>query len=217
MGIETGEIMKHWKKLASALAIVAASPAPAQVATYDFDFNVWHSNSPNYAVGTIGTGRLVFQESSTSSATQTYINAAYYGNSAAYVDLTINGTTTRLIDLPGNLSGQNGPFVADQTNAPPAFYQDFFLFTRDQEVALGIYGAATSLTDYSLTAANLDKIWANRAGTDINFGNDTHARITALRAVSGVPEPATWGMLLLGFGLIGAAMRRPTTKVYRIA
>ncbi|QDZ08977.1 PEP-CTERM sorting domain-containing protein [Sphingomonas panacisoli] len=27
-------------------------------------------------------------------------------------------------------------------------------------------------------------------------------------AVSGVPEPATWAMMIMGFGLIGAAMRR---------
>ena len=34
------------------------------------------------------------------------------------------------------------------------------------------------------------------------------------RAVGAVPEPATWGMMLIGFGLIGGAMRR-RTKVQR--
>lgn len=28
-----------------------------------------------------------------------------------------------------------------------------------------------------------------------------------------VPEPATWGMMILGFGLMGAAMRRRSTKI----
>ncbi|WP_188764074.1 PEPxxWA-CTERM sorting domain-containing protein, partial [Sandarakinorhabdus glacialis] len=27
-------------------------------------------------------------------------------------------------------------------------------------------------------------------------------------AVGGVPEPATWGMMIVGFGLVGAAARR---------
>lgn len=31
--------------------------------------------------------------------------------------------------------------------------------------------------------------------------------------VPGVPEPATWGMMIAGFGLVGMAMRRRVTKV----
>ena len=35
-------------------------------------------------------------------------------------------------------------------------------------------------------------------------------------AIGGIPEPAVWAMLILGFGAIGAAMRRRTT-IYKIA
>ena len=31
-------------------------------------------------------------------------------------------------------------------------------------------------------------------------------------AAAGVPEPATWGMMLLGFGLMGSSMRRRRTR-----
>ena len=31
--------------------------------------------------------------------------------------------------------------------------------------------------------------------------------LTSISAVSAVPEPATWGMLILGFGMVGGAMR----------
>ena len=34
------------------------------------------------------------------------------------------------------------------------------------------------------------------------------ANVTAAIPVAGVPEPATWGLLTAGFGMIGAAMRR---------
>lgn len=31
--------------------------------------------------------------------------------------------------------------------------------------------------------------------------------------LTAVPEPATWGMMILGFGVLGAAMRRRSTKI----
>jgi hypothetical protein len=34
---------------------------------------------------------------------------------------------------------------------------------------------------------------------------------------SGVPEPATWGLMILGFGLVGGAMRRRQTISLRYA
>lgn len=48
--------------------------------------------------------------------------------------------------------------------------------------------------------------------SDIPFGNNPHGLSHLVffgsRQVSAVPEPSTWGMMLLGFGAIGAAMRR---------
>ncbi|KQS04538.1 hypothetical protein ASG11_09985 [Sphingomonas sp. Leaf357] len=45
------------------------------------------------------------------------------------------------------------------------------------------------------------------AGTDDNFGLD-NLRYTA----AAVPEPATWGLMILGFGMIGAAARSRKVK-----
>lgn len=38
-------------------------------------------------------------------------------------------------------------------------------------------------------------------------------RLTVSEFVSAVPEPATWAMMLVGFGAIGATMRRRTRRV----
>ena len=43
------------------------------------------------------------------------------------------------------------------------------------------------------------------------FGGFSRGTLTVSRAVAAVPEPATWAMLILGFGLIGGAMRRRRT------
>ncbi|MGL6042555.1 MAG: PEPxxWA-CTERM sorting domain-containing protein, partial [Sandaracinobacteroides sp.] len=34
---------------------------------------------------------------------------------------------------------------------------------------------------------------------------------------SNVPEPATWGMMILGFGLVGATMRRRRAGTLHVA
>ncbi len=43
---------------------------------------------------------------------------------------------------------------------------------------------------------------------DFNAGGDSLAITAVFGAGAAVPEPATWALLILGFGLVGAAMRR---------
>ena len=48
-------------------------------------------------------------------------------------------------------------------------------------------------------------------------GNRTGATLTISAVAAAVPEPATWAMMLVGFGMMGATMRyrrRSTTTVY---
>lgn len=40
------------------------------------------------------------------------------------------------------------------------------------------------------------------------FGTDNYQLYSSTAAAGAVPEPATWGMMILGFGLMGAGMRR---------
>ena len=58
-------------------------------------------------------------------------------------------------------------------------------------------GSATSAT-VSFFNTNLDYSYNDFALDDISFN----------QVESGVPEPATWAMMILGFGLIGAGLRR---------
>lgn len=43
---------------------------------------------------------------------------------------------------------------------------------------------------------------------DTNYTDNSAGVSIALKSVAAVPEPATWAMLLVGFGAVGAAMRR---------
>lgn len=69
-------------------------------------------------------------------------------------------------------------------------------------------GLSNSFNSGSATSAQLYLINANtiRAGNDFAIDDinlDTRSIVTP-----GVPEPATWAMMIIGFGAVGASMRR---------
>jgi hypothetical protein len=84
----------------------------------------------------------------------------------------------------------------------------------------------------TVTAANAFKVYelpgaGSSTGVDfstlgiLNGGNNqpdiSHLSFWSVPA-SSVPEPATWGLMLMGLGLVGAAMRRGASQVgYRVA
>jgi hypothetical protein len=60
------------------------------------------------------------------------------------------------------------------------------------------------------------QIYAHDWGHDQAFlgdGYDQNPIRTVTTGTGAVPEPATWAMLLLGFGAIGATIRRREAKV----
>jgi hypothetical protein len=58
---------------------------------------------------------------------------------------------------------------------------------------------------YALAESNIGSIvWSNGLGTS---GNWTQA-LSTLSFNTGVPEPTSWALMIGGFGLVGAAMRR---------
>lgn len=62
-------------------------------------------------------------------------------------------------------------------------------------------GPGNSTTFYKINAVNLDVI-------TLNLNASSNAAILANVAPPPVPEPAAWAMMLGGFGLLGATMRR---------
>lgn len=61
-------------------------------------------------------------------------------------------------------------------------------------------GAATNIAFFHQDGVANDRYRVNGNGTISSFG-------PATSSPAAVPEPATWAMMLLGFGLMGAAMR----------
>jgi PEP-CTERM motif len=82
-----------------------------------------------------------------------------------------------------------------------AYYNDLGSGTSFGSV---VVTAATNNTivSFNLNAAGLSALNAGR-GTFVGFGGSVSTAVS-----NPVPEPATWAMMLAGFGIVGGAMRR---------
>jgi hypothetical protein len=83
---------------------------------------------------------------------------------------------------------------------------DAFRFAADFDVAGGGNANYRSI----LEGATIGVTFANGATSNLTlsgFNANTNSYTFAGENVSAVPEPATWGMMLLGFGALGGTMR----------
>lgn len=100
----------------------------------------------------------------------------------------------------GDFTGTNGtPFIVATDNGA---------FTVSG--AAGATGVWTQLTGSFVatsTSTMLNIFNDNSMASGNDFGLD------AISVTAAVPEPATWGLMILGFGAVGATLRRRSTKV----
>lgn len=128
-----------------------------------------------------------------------------YGN---YAKFSTDGPSSMAFDLGPNLAF-DGFFLAGRDNAGLV---SFDLYKAGNLVASSASVLATSIPTFlaSNYAGAVDEVRINAVngywiGDDFTFSD----------AVAAVPEPATWAMLILGFGMAGGAMRyrRRSTRV----
>ena len=96
-------------------------------------------------------------------------------------------------DIDFNLVRINAPGAGGFTNVPLARGTDEFYSIRNLSVDAGQYALR-------LAGSGPRNLNASYSGT-LNF------------SAAAVPEPATWALMLAGFGMVGFAMRRRKSKV----
>ncbi|HMJ06002.1 MAG TPA: PEPxxWA-CTERM sorting domain-containing protein [Chthoniobacterales bacterium] len=121
---------------------------------------------------------------------------------------TPSSTTSSYFDL------QN---VAGTYNGSPATFADIFFFTGSFDGGFAATGVNLNLVGTQLFTGTLTNP-TFKLGTfalcDCSFGTPNYS----LSITSGaVPEPATWAMMLIGFGAIGLTMRRRKTATLQLA
>lgn len=166
--------------------------------------------STERALGALGSGNLVpsfgVQFTNGLGAVVTDLSIAYFG------ELWRIGTS-------GNLNGLRFAYSLDATSLANGTY--IGLAGLDYAIApVGAQGARDGNTGRTAIAGTISGLslapgasiflrWAgaNNPGNDHGLGIDDFA-LTATTAAGVIPEPATWGLMIAGFGLVGFAARR---------
>jgi hypothetical protein len=148
------------------------------------------------------------------------ITAYFAGSTAAYTEnlgLTINGVATGITGLVNHSSAYGDMLVLGHANAGDVLVFFTTVFTTGD----------TFYSDKSLNSDGVNHVYATGfggdgvipAGTyvafeDLNGGGDFnyHDETFVFTNVAGgggtVPEPASWALMITGFGLVGMVLRR---------
>jgi len=110
--------------------------------------------------------------------------------------------TYNVFDTGGNFLFGNDLSLVSTSLFPAPVTSGSFLFELPKPYSTPVAGGIENGLFYT-TGAFLDFDFGTDDPVDFSI---TLARY--LPTVGGVPEPATWAMMMLGFGVIGAAMRR---------
>ena len=182
-------------KLTSALGTQQYAEPVLRIHGYDAATNVRFEliDEGVYNGGSVNTATTLNQWATTDASQKWYINvrtnaAAFTAANAGY---SVNGSGV-VLDSTGsqvNLLLTNlFPFFSSGTNVSG------FSIGAGSSFGAGYTGYADYL-----------RVATNAGSTTFNF--------ELAAATAAVPEPATWAMMIAGFGLVGGAMRRRSTKI----
>lgn len=205
-----------------AACIVAGNPAHAAVVLYNFSGEVIYEGHPNFAspVGSMFTGSFSYDSAVVPSASSpshalypgaiTALSMTFSGFSATY-----NGSVPVSTYVQNASSGDGFDDAIDFYLSSPSAISASSVpgFFNSNLLRLYFAGSQNSLSSNSLPSA---LSLADFVEARVIVGYDSsqvHGRLSSLNVVaSGVPEPAAWATMILGFWMIGSVMRRPKNR-----
>lgn len=208
-------IAKKMLALASLAMAITAAPASAKTINLAGDFA-----SPVFSYGTVNSSNSFTKFSQSNCGDIGVSGTCFRGSDKYQVEFKLNGNT--LLLHPGPNDGQNSMvmFTAPRSGT----YTFNTKFTRGDTgdgvgilsfgtgglTPIGRVDGATPTFSYNgsqfIAKGQMVGLGVDRGGANSTYFNDS----TQLSgSISGaVPEPAVWAMMILGFGVIGAALRR---------
>jgi hypothetical protein len=132
-----------------------------------------------------------------------------FGNAYGTAAWSIN----QFVDSLSQGGWVSGSWAANSSSGQSTFTGVYALTGASQTLgirsALTSYAGTTASSNYFNTSTFLLDL-----PSSVSFTSNSGTFLSALQQSGGVPEPATWALMLLGFGFVGAAMRhRPKVAV----
>ena len=181
------------KKLALAALSLAAISAPASAAS---TVSVVTTACSSLATGCLFNGNI----NGSANGNSSYLlaqNAYNAFSSGPDIALTFLGETSPTLQgSPGAFGQVTGMPGSSGTWSTPGFAVKYLAIkASDQFVLYDVSGASSgSWNTFAIPFKN-------------NAHNISHMAFFGSPSVAGVPEPSAWAMLIMGFGLVGEAMR----------
>ncbi len=197
--------MKHFTLAAGAVLASAAFLPSAADAAVTINLTQVGSDVVATATGTLDLAGLT-------SLSSFALDKSVRGN-FAYIGLGTASSVTGYSGLTGPASfGTGATFINDSSTSGTSFAINGSGFAQPRVFVPIGYVSGSAI---SSTATFLNQTFASLGLTAGQYVFTSNAdRVTVNIGAGPVPEPATWAMMLLGFGGIGAAVRRQRkTKV----
>ena len=181
--------------IASAVLALAGMSAPASAAVFTFNGTGGNINDLSTLTSTITVP---------DNFVVTDVNVILNDLSHSFwsdlvISLTHGGTTSVLVSREGGSSNPNGTFTFDDSASKSATQINTSGGAFRPETALTAFNGTNSAGAWVLKVA--DTTWWDSGSLkswSVQLTGNTGA----------VPEPATWAMMIAGFGMVGGAMRR---------
>lgn len=145
-----------------------------------------------------------FVDDTTGQTVSGIISGLSNGTDVSAQGLTITVTQSPFADLLGDYTVDEGPaYSADQYSASDGVVTRFDIFYENAALTNLLFLGTTGF----LQGTNFPEL-ENGAGENL-YSLNAGATFSAVTQADGdVPEPASWALMVAGFGLAGAAMRR---------
>lgn len=178
------------------VAVMAMVAAPVAAATYSTTLSGANETAPN---GSTGTGSGILNLSADSNF--------------ASVSITWSGLTGPVTIGHAHccaLQGANGPVAIDflPPNVAAGSLSRFYDLTLASTYSAGFLNGAGGGTAAGARTAFLTGLNAGRVYYNLHTSTFPGGEIRGNLTLTAVPEPASWAMMIGGFGLVGASMRR---------
>jgi hypothetical protein len=129
-----------------------------------------------------------------------------------------NYNATKALNLTKLLANTNATTAEESAAIQLAVWEIVFETSASADVTGGVFAMSAGNSAGARAQANtyLSQLggWSTHGRTALLLYSETNQSQVFLTAV---PETATWGMMIVGFGVVGAALRRRAKVTYRIA